>query len=97
MKEAPIQGDEQTILYFGTLIRKKGSLELPLIFNEVYKKNNQANLILVGRDASDIITNNKSVWQMMQPLFDKEAFKNVSYLGSVPYSEIKNLINKASV
>jgi glycosyltransferase involved in cell wall biosynthesis len=89
--------DEQTILYFGTLIRKKGSLELPLIFNEVYKKNNQAKLILVGRDASDIITNNKSVWQMMQPLFDKEAFKNVTYLGSVPYSEIKNLINKASV
>ena len=30
---------ENTILYFGTLIRKKGLLELPHIFNEVYKKN----------------------------------------------------------
>ena len=39
--EHEIASQENTILYFGTLIRKKGSLELPLIFNEIYKKNNQ--------------------------------------------------------
>lgn len=92
-----IINNEQIILYFGTLIRKKGSLELPLIFNEVFKNNPNAKLVLVGRDASDISTKNKSVWNMMQPLFDNEAFKNVTYLGSVPYSEIKNQIKKASV
>ena len=30
--------NDKMILYFGTLIRKKGLLELPLIFNEIVKK-----------------------------------------------------------
>ena len=89
--------NSQTILYFGTLIRKKGLLELPLIFNEVYAKNPLAKLILIGRDASDIMTGNSSVWQMMIPLFNENAFKNVNYLGSIPYSEIKKHIQKACV
>lgn len=88
---------ENIILYFGTLIRKKGSLELPLIFNEVYQANNQAKLIIIGRDASDIVTGNSSVWSMMQPLFDKAAFQKVTYLGSVPYETIKEHINAATV
>jgi glycosyltransferase involved in cell wall biosynthesis len=88
---------ENTILYFGTLIRKKGLLELPLIFNEVYKKNKQAKLILIGCDASDIISGNSSTWQMMQPLFDKDALQNVDYLGSVPYDKIKGHISSAAV
>ncbi|WP_291128852.1 glycosyltransferase family 4 protein [Flavobacterium sp. UBA7682] len=88
---------ENIILYFGTLIRKKGSLELPLIFNEVYKENNQAKLIIIGRDASDVVTGNSSVWSMMQPLFDKAAFQKVTYLGSVPYETIKEHINAATV
>lgn len=95
--ESGNQVEEHTILYFGTLIRKKGSLELPFIFNEVYKLNQKAKLIIIGRDASDIITRNASVWNMMQPLFDPEAFQNVSYLGSVPYSTIKDYISKAAV
>lgn len=94
-----IQGvtNNETILYFGTLIRKKGLLELPFIFNEVIKKNPKARLILVGKDASDIATKNNSTWQLMMPLFDKKAFENVSYLGSVPYSEIKKIIQEATV
>lgn len=89
--------NENTVLYFGTLIRKKGSLELPLIFNEVYKQNKNAKLILIGRDASDVISGNSSTWEMMQPLFDKEAKQNVTYLGSVPYEEIKQHITTSAV
>jgi glycosyltransferase involved in cell wall biosynthesis len=96
-KNETITSSENTILYFGTLIRKKGSLELPLIFNEVHQANNQAKLIIIGRDASDVVTGNSSVWQMMQPLFDKAAFQNVTYLGSVPYETIKEHISAATV
>jgi glycosyltransferase involved in cell wall biosynthesis len=88
---------ENSILYFGTLIRKKGSLELPFIFNEVYKKNNQAKLILIGRDATDIISGNSSTWSMMQALFDEKAKQNVTYLGSVPYEKIKDHIRTSTV
>ncbi|MGL2966832.1 glycosyltransferase family 4 protein [Flavobacterium sp. XGLA_31] len=88
---------ENTLLYFGTLIRKKGSLELPLIFNEVYKQNPKARLFLVGRDSNDVISGNASVWDMMQPLFHPAALQNVDYVGSVAYDEIKNYIAAATV
>jgi glycosyltransferase involved in cell wall biosynthesis len=86
-----------TVLYFGTLIRKKGLLELPLIFNEVIKKNPNARLVLVGRDASDVISGVSSTWQLMQELFSAEAIPNVTYLGGVPYSQIKKEIEQANV
>ena len=95
--ESVTKVEENTILYFGTLIRKKGLLELPLIFNEVYKKNNKAKLILIGRDASDIISGNHSTWAMMQSLFDATALKNVNYVGSVAYDQIKAHVSSASV
>ena len=88
---------EDVILYFGTLIRKKGALELPLIFNEVYKKNKNAQLILIGKDSSDSISGKASTWSMMQPLFDTAALNNVLYLGSVSYQEIKKSIQDATV
>ena len=89
--------NKKTILYFGSLIRKKGLLELPLIFNKVTEKNPDAKLILVGRDVPDIISGNSSTWQMMQELFSYETKQNVSYLGSVPYNKIKENIQQATV
>ena len=89
--------DAIEILYFGTLVRKKGVLELPLIFNEVYQRNNKAKLVLIGRDSSDSISGNLSTWSMMQPLFDTEALKNVQYLDAVPYLEIKQRIAQATL
>lgn len=89
--------NKNTILYFGSLIRKKGLLELPLIFNEVVKVNSAAELILIGNDVRDILTRNVSTWAMMQQLFTPEALQNVRYLGSVPYQEIKEFINKATL
>lgn len=89
--------EENTILYFGTLIRKKGALELPLIFNEVFKKNKHAQLLLIGRDSSDIMTGNNSTWQMMQSLFDADALQNVEYIGSIPYDKIKQYISLATI
>jgi glycosyltransferase involved in cell wall biosynthesis len=89
--------DNRTILYFGSLIRKKGLLELPLIFNEVIQKNPEAKLVLIGKDVSDVVSGNPSTWQMMQSLFTKEALQNVRYLGSVPYQEIKVHIKAATL
>ncbi|WP_281228113.1 glycosyltransferase family 4 protein [Flavobacterium aquiphilum] len=88
---------EKTVLYFGSLIRKKGLLELPLIFNKVIENNPNAKLILIGQDVPDVISGNPSTWQMMQQLFSEKAIQNVAYLGSVPYSEIKEKIQQARV
>lgn len=85
------------ILYFGSLIRKKGLLELPFIFNAVVAKKPEAKLILIGKDVPDIISGNLSTWQMIQGLFSPAALLNVTYLGAVPYDEIKNQISRATV
>ncbi|MGO4906657.1 glycosyltransferase family 4 protein [Flavobacterium sp. W20_MBD1_R3] len=89
--------NKNTILYFGSLIRKKGLLELPFIFNAVVAKKPEAKLILVGKDVPDIISGHSSTWQMMQGLFSPAALLNVTYLGAVPYDEIKNQISSATV
>lgn len=85
------------ILYFGTLIRKKGLLELPYVFNIIHEKNPNAQLVLVGKDTSDIISGNSSTWQMMQELFTPTALEKVIYFGPVAYSEVKKQIEKATV
>lgn len=89
--------NNKTILYFGSLIRKKGLLELPFIFNAVVAKKPEAKLILIGKDVPDIISGLSSTWQMMQGLFSPAALLNVTYLGAVPYDEIKNQISTATV
>lgn len=86
-----------TILYFGSLIRKKGLLELPFIFNELMQLNPLAKLILVGKDVPDIISGSPSTWKMMQSLFSERALVNVSYLGSVSYQEIQKYISESRV
>ncbi|HJS01101.1 MAG TPA: glycosyltransferase family 4 protein [Flavobacterium sp.] len=86
-----------TVLYFGSLIRKKGLLELPFIFNELVQLNPSAKLILIGKDVSDIISGSSSTWEMIQSLFSKQALNNVCYLGSVSYKDIQKYINEASV
>lgn len=89
--------EKNIILYFGTLIRKKGLLELPHAFNIIHEKNPNAQLVLVGKDASDIISGNASTWQMMQELFTPSALEKVTYFGPVAYSEVRKQIQKATV
>ncbi|MFT7334350.1 MAG: glycosyltransferase involved in cell wall biosynthesis [Porticoccaceae bacterium] len=86
-----------TVLYFGSLIRKKGLLELPLIFNKLVELNPAAQLIIVGKDVPDVISGSNSTWEIMQELFTEEALLQVSYIGSVPYSEIQVHINATAI
>ncbi|GAA3621366.1 glycosyltransferase family 4 protein [Flavivirga jejuensis] len=89
--------DRNTILYIGTIIRKKGVLELAEIFNKVLKQNSKAKLTLIGNDASDIKTGEKSTYKLMEQIFSKEAKERVNYLGKIPYSEVKEHIKRTHV
>lgn len=85
------------ILYFGTLIRKKGVLDIPLIFNNVINTFPNVRLLLIGADASDIHSGNSSTWALMKPLFTEQALKKVTYLGKVPHDSINQHIQKATL
>ncbi|MFN3908561.1 MAG: glycosyltransferase family 4 protein [Flavobacterium sp.] len=85
------------VLYFGTLIRKKGVLELPLIFNQLHQSHPKAQLWLVGKDSYDVQTKITSTWQLMQPLFSASARQQVVYKGATPYEQMQAIITQAAV
>ncbi|KAF2342010.1 glycosyltransferase family 4 protein [Flavobacterium tistrianum] len=93
----PENFEKNTILYIGTLIRKKGVLELPEIFSKVRNVFPEAKLFLIGSDSFDIKTNSKSTWELMKILFTKDDLNNVNYLGKIPYNEVQEHIKKVNV
>lgn len=95
--EKPQDFEKDLILYAGTLIRKKGVLELPTIFNKVREDFPNATLVLIGGDSPDLKTNSKSTWEVMRSMFTDDDLKNVNYLGKIPYNEMQNYIKKANV
>src|SRR5690606_8080471 len=48
--------EKNTILYFGTIIRKKGVLELAEIFNIITQEIPEAKLVFAGKDVIDKLT-----------------------------------------
>ena len=93
----PSQFSKYRLLYIGTIIRKKGVFELAAIFNDVVAKQPEATLTLIGRDSPDIKTGAASTYELITSLFTPEALKRVSYLGSIPYSQVKDEIKAAHV
>jgi glycosyltransferase involved in cell wall biosynthesis len=93
----PEKFEKGSLLYIGTIIRKKGVLELPSIFNKVRKHYPEAKLILIGNDSYDINTNSISTWELLKNEFENEDFKQVSYLGKIPYQDVKEYIINSNV
>jgi glycosyltransferase involved in cell wall biosynthesis len=94
---APSVFEDNTILYIGTIIRKKGVFEIPEIFRKVLQTVPNAKLILIGTDSGDKITNSKSTWKMVDSSFTEKERLQVSYLGKLQYSEVQQHIQKANV
>ncbi len=95
---SPLNKDEKknSILYFGTLIRKKGFIELAHIFNEIVNINPKVRLKVAGKDVIDIRTK-KSTYQIFHDKLSAHAKGQVEYLGNVPYKNISKIISEASV
>lgn len=85
-----------TLLYFGTVIRKKGVLELAAIFSKVVEKNPKARLTLLGKDVIDIFEN-KSTLELFRNKLSTKAKKNTIHVSHVPYNQVKEHISKAAV
>ena len=88
--------EPNTLLYFGSIIRKKGVLELAEIFNEVHIKYPKASLKLIGKDVKDFLMQ-KSTKEIFIEKLSETAKLNVSFISEVSYKEIKEYIAKASV
>src|SRR5579859_641615 len=86
-----------TILYFGTLVRKKGLLDLCTVFPQILEHYPQARLRLVGRDSADQRTGAPSTWELCRQLLAPEALNRVEYIGPRPYGEVQEYVQHAVV
>ena len=84
------------ILYFGTLIRKKGVLEIAGIFNQIIKQIPDARLLLIGKDVLDNLTG-RSTFELFKVELSEKALQNLNYLAEVNYAEIQNHISTSEV
>jgi glycosyltransferase involved in cell wall biosynthesis len=84
------------LLYYGTIIRKKGVLELAHAFNLIIEQQPKANLLLIGKDSRDVFEMESTLNMFYKTLLE-DAKKQVKYLPEVPYADIKRYIAKAHV
>lgn len=86
-----------TLLYLGTLVRKKGVLDLCRAFSRVVEQFPEARLRLIGRDAADRQTGAPSVWALCREMLSLRARARVEYLGVRPYAEVQDYVRQAAV
>ncbi|HEX8776462.1 MAG TPA: glycosyltransferase family 4 protein [Pyrinomonadaceae bacterium] len=89
--------ERNTILYFGTLARKKGVLDLCRAFSGVVERNREARLRLVGRDMRDQLSGSDSTWEVCRSLLSPAAQERVEYLGAQPYDRMQEYVRRASL
>jgi glycosyltransferase involved in cell wall biosynthesis len=84
------------VLYFGTLIRKKGVLELAPIFNLVHAQMPAAQFIFAGKNVLDVFTKQSTQAIILEGM-NAETSAQTQFLGALPYDSIKAEIAKATV
>ncbi len=88
--------ESNTILYFGSIIRKKGVLELATIFNLIIAKKPEARLLFAGKDVKDHTTGS-STKQLIIDRLSPVAKKNIEWLGVLLYEKVLAQIAVANV
>lgn len=95
-KPSKVEAEAHRILYFGTLIRKKGVLELAKICNLLFQKTKAAKLILAGKDVNDVLVDRSTKTIFLEQL-QTEYHSQVQFVGVLPYAEIQHELARASV
>lgn len=86
----------KSLLYFGTLVRKKGILEIAKTFNNIVEKDNEVTLCLLGKDNIDVFTK-QSTKAMFKNVLSEKALKRVTFLNAVPYKDVIKYIQQSEI
>lgn len=90
---APVE--PATILSFGSIVRKKGVLDLAQAFSRLHRVRPDAILRVIGRDSTDTVSGSASTWKLCGELLGGAASR-VQYLGALPYDEMAAHIRAAT-
>ena len=86
----------KSLLYFGTLVRKKGVLEIAKMFSKLADEDDEVKLVLLGKDNRDVFTE-MSTLAMIKKILSEKALQRMLYIDAVPYDEVISYIQKADV
>ena len=86
----------KSLLYFGTLVRKKGVLEIAKVFSMFVEQDDEVRLVLLGKDNRDVFTG-MSTLAMIKEILSEKALQRMIYIEAVPYDEVISYIQKADV
>ena len=86
-----------TVLYMGSIVRKKGVLDLCQAFSYVLESVPEARLVLVGRDCADKLTGSRSTWTLCCNLLTELAKSRTEYLGAKSYDQVQEYYRTATV
>ncbi len=86
----------KSLLYFGTLVRKKGVLEIAKMFSMLVEQDDEVRLVLLGKDNRDVHTG-KSTLAMIKEILSEKALQRMICVEAVPYDEVISYIQKADV
>lgn len=84
------------VLYFGTLIRKKGVLDFAHAINELFKINPHIQVMFLGKDVIDYQEIN-STKALIRSIINPALLDKVLFIQEVPYAQVQDYINKAHV
>ena len=87
---------KNTILYFGTIIRKKGVLELPGILNKVNEIHPNIKFRVAGKDATDVFERTFTI-ALMKKAMSKTLLQNTTWLGELDYKSMREEIANAHI
>ncbi|TXD49130.1 glycosyltransferase family 4 protein [Polaribacter sp. IC073] len=86
----------KSLLYFGTIIRKKGVLEIAKAFNKIIERDATITLCLLGRDTKDVVSNGSTI-TLFKELLSEKAQKKVTFLNAVPYKEVIKYVQQSEI
>ena len=87
---------ERSILYFGSLIRKKGVIELASIFNKVVEEQPDVTLTLMGKDVKDNLED-RSTLEIIEEILSAPAHKRFKHIPEVPYEKVSSIVKSHAV
>jgi len=86
----------KSLLYFGTIIRKKGVLELAKMFNELVILDENVTLNLLGKDSLDVLTG-KSTLKLFKELLSEKALQQIKHINAVPPDEVITFLQNSEI
>ncbi|OYU84202.1 MAG: hypothetical protein CFE24_07550 [Flavobacterium sp. BFFFF2] len=85
------------IVYLGSVVRKKGVLELAPVFNKLHQQFPEVELWIIGKDCADHTSHSPSTRHLVEQVLDSSARKKVYWKGALPHEVALNELARASI